>query len=151
MVIKSYTPDDRQRVLEMFGEFYSSSAVLHPIGEQCFCATLNEADKGGSPFLAIDILEQDGQTAGYALCSFGFSSEAGGKTVWLEEFYVREKYRGKGIGRSYLEYFMQRYSSFARMRLETEPSNAAAVRLYEKFGFKKLDYCQYVLDNPTAR
>ena len=73
--------------------------------------------------------------------------EAGGLTVWLDEFYVREKYRGKGLGKSFLDFFLEIYSGkAARLRLETEPDNKRAAALYASYGFTPLDYRQMVVE-----
>ena len=81
---------------------------------------------------------------GYALLSSKFSHEAGGRELWLEEFYVRQPYRGQGIGQEFLRFLTRWQDSekICRLRLEVEPENDRASRLYESFGFEPLGYAQ---------
>ena len=84
---------------------------------------------------------------GYALLSKTFSQEVGGRVVWLEEIYLRENSRGKGLGKEFFAFFKQKYAAARRLRLEVEPDNARAEKLYRSLGFEELGYKQMVLDN----
>ena len=42
--------------------------------------------------------------AGYGLIAKTFSQEAGGMVYWLEELYILEEYRSKGLGSEYFRY-----------------------------------------------
>lgn len=72
-----------------------------------------------------------------------FSNEAGGKTLWIEEIYVLEEYRLKGLGKEFFN-FIQTTLEFpiVRLRLEVESDNERTIRLYENMGFEKLEYDQ---------
>ncbi len=144
-MIKNYDGKDREQVLEMMKEFYSSSAVAHPIPEKNMLATLDEAEKG-SPYLDLFELTCGDLLAGYALTAYTFSNEAGGKVVWIEEVFIKSDFRGKGLGGEFLRFIKKEYGDFARIRLEVEESNDGAVRLYRREGFEPLNYTQYVID-----
>ena len=75
-----------------------------------------------------------------------FCREVGGKTVWIEELYIRDAYRGKGYGSEFFKWLKENEPA-ARFRLEAEPSNFKAIKLYEKWGFCVLPYSQMVLDS----
>ena len=77
-----------------------------------------------------------------------FSPEAGGVVIWIEELYLLDEYRSKGLGRDFFEHLEQKAISekIARQRLEISPSNERAKKLYMKMGFKELDYKQMVKD-----
>ena len=74
-------------------------------------------------------------------------SVAGGIVVWLEEIYVKPEHRCKGITGEFFKFIEKEYADVARIRLETEPDNERAVRLYERNGFTKLGYSQMYKDN----
>jgi GNAT superfamily N-acetyltransferase len=70
-----------------------------------FCV-IEEADLardgfGETPKFRALIGDWDGQPAGYALF-FKFYSSWTGRGLFLEDLYVREQYRGKGIGKGLL-------------------------------------------------
>lgn len=142
-MIRRYEASDRSAVTEMLDEFYHSPAVLHPIPRAHFEKTLNEAE-AGNPCVRLYLIENGGQTAGYALLALTFSNEAGGDVVWLDEIYIRPEFQGKGLGNEFFDFLEKEYADAARIRLEVEPDNEGAVRLYRRRGFKKLDYDQYI-------
>lgn len=138
--------NEKKIYVEMAKEFYHSDAVLHPIPEEHFVRTVEEA-LDSEAYVGIYLLESEGETAGYGLTAKTFSQEAGGIVIWIEEIYIREKYRSKGLGREFFEFLETKYKDSAvRFRLEAEPDNRRAMSLYEKLGYKKLDYIQMVRD-----
>lgn len=143
-MIHRLTEKDKQVYIEMAKEFYHSDAVLHPIPDEHFEHTAKEALRS-DVYAGIYLFESDGETAGYGLTAKTFSQEAGGIVIWIEEIYIREKHRSKGLGREFFEFLEQQYKDSAvRFRLEVEPDNKRAMSLYEKLGYKKLDYIQMV-------
>ena len=90
-------------------------------------------------------MEQDGQVVGYALMVSYWSCEAGGKTVQLEELYLSERVRGRGLGSQFMEWLLREYEGEAkRFRLEVCPRNQRVKKLYERYGFVPLPYEQMV-------
>lgn len=145
-MIRKFTETDRERYLEMAEEFYHSDAVLHPIPGKYMEQTVEEALRSDT-YAGIWILEYEGETAGYALTAKTFSQEAGGPVLWLEELYIREAFRSRGLGREFFTYIEQNQGAcVSRLRLEVEEENTRAVALYERLGYKRLDYMQMVKD-----
>ena len=130
--------------LELSQEFYRSTAVLHPIPVQHMESTFREAMRS-DVYIILRILEVDGEAAGYAILSRSFSPEAGCPVCWIEELYIREAYRGQGLGAKFLASVREEFPS-ARLRLEVEPENTGAVALYERLGFTPLEYVSYVVE-----
>ena len=135
-MLKNISASDKNLFVELSEEFYRSPAVLHKI------PVLN----GGGVYLDGFFVFHEGELAGYCLVGKGFSPECGGKVVWIEEIYLREPFRSKGIGRSLFAEIFKRYGETKRFRLEVEPSNARAAALYTSLGFKKLNYVQYIFE-----
>ena len=135
---------DRELFLEMSAEFYSSDAVLHDVDRSYHIRTFDELMRS-DVYLEGYIFEADGSPAGYALLDKMFSHEAGGVTIWIEELYLRSEYRGRGIGRSFFD-MIEKTVPAARYRLEVEPDNLRAKKLYAEMGFSRLDYEQMVVD-----
>ena len=96
-MIREVTAADREDFLQLLDEFYHSPAVLHPVPQAYFERTFREVTSD-SPYARAYLLECGGAAAGYAQLSFTYSSEAGGRVIWLVELYVRTQYQGLGLG-----------------------------------------------------
>lgn len=143
-MIREVGKEDRQLFLDMTEEFYDSEAVLHPVPEFHRTALWEEMMRSDC-YVKGYILETENGPAGYAQLSFTYSQEAGGKVVWLEELYVREGFRGHGLGKEFFAFLREEYEpKAARIRLEVEPENERARKLYESLGYRELPYLQMV-------
>lgn len=144
-MIRKINENDREVMLDMFDEFYHSPGVMHAVPKSHFERTLDEV-YGGSPFIDCYIFEQDGKAAGYGQLSITYSNEAGGICVWLEEIYVRPEFQGNGLGSEFLNFVKTEYKNAARLRLEIEPDNDGARKLYKRMGFSELEYQSMIID-----
>lgn len=138
-MIRTALPSDAPLLRKLFEEFYQSAAVLHPVPASYHEATLQELF---SPHTTQHCYLLD--EGGYALLSEKFSHEAGGRELWLEELYLRPERRGNGLGHAFFEWLLAdaRQEGIARIRLEYEPENTRAFRLYRSLGFAPLEYGQ---------
>ena len=91
------------------------------------------------------VLEEDGRPVGYHYMCIGYSAEVGGRYLLLDELYLAPECRGKGYGEQVIRWAMEQHPECARYRLEVTGENRAA-RLYERMGFRYLDYKQMVID-----
>ncbi len=145
-MIRPITSDDRAQYIAMCREFYSGDAVLHPVPEDYFQRTF-DALMAHTPFAAAHLIEQDGETAGYALLAKSFSQEAGGVVIWIEELYIRPQFQGKGLGTAFFRFLeAQNDGTVKRYRLEYEPDNVRGAALYRRLGFTPLPYGQMIKD-----
>lgn len=139
-LIRKIVPEDREVYLRMAREFYNSEAVLHPVPEWHFSAAFEEMMRS-EDYLTGLIFECEGQVAGYCLLCRSYTQEAGGMVVWVDEIYVRPEFQGRGLGHALFE-ALEQIAPAARYRLEIEPDNVRAEKLYRKLGFKDLPYRQ---------
>nr|WP_294491405.1 GNAT family N-acetyltransferase [uncultured Mediterraneibacter sp.] len=145
-MIRKFTENDKAIYLEMAKEFYHSDAVLHPVPDSYLERTMEEALRSDA-YVQLYIFESDGEDAGYAMTAKTFSQEIGGYVLWIEEVYIREAFRSKGLGREFFAYVEeQRKSGVSRIRLEVERDNTRAISLYERLGYEVLEYVQMVKD-----
>lgn len=143
-MIRPITSDDRAQYIAMCREFYSGDAVLHPVPEDYFQRTF-DALMNHTPFAAAYFIEQDGETAGYALLAKSFSQEAGGAVIWIEELYIRPQFQGKGLGTAFFRFLeAQNDGTVKRYRLEYEPDNVRGAALYRRLGYTPLEYGQMI-------
>jgi GNAT superfamily N-acetyltransferase len=97
--IRPATIDDVASLRAMIREFADFEHELHnvTISEE----TLARDGFGAAPRFRTLFAEWDGQTAGYALF-FGIYSTWVGPGLFLEDFYVRGRFRRHGIGKALL-------------------------------------------------
>ena len=143
--IRKIEAKDKEAFLAMSREFYASSAVLHDIPEEyhesCFAELMRSED-----YARAYVLQWDGLDAGYALLSLSYSREAGGLCLWVEELYFRPQYQGRGGAHFFFDWLEENIPA-ARYRLETEPDNYRAKKLYRSLGYVSLAYEQFIKGN----
>lgn len=143
-MIRKLQPHDREIYLKFTHEFYKSEAVSHYIPiefrQKTFDYLLTDQEMA-----ECYIFEYENQPAGYALTAKTFSQEGGGFVLWIEELYVSPEFRNKGLGNEFFVFLKnEKEPEVSRLRLEIEPENAGAVRLYKKYGFDFLPYGQMI-------
>ncbi len=144
-MIRKICAADREEFLRLSALFYASPAVAHPVPASYHADAFEELMRSDA-YADGYMIEADGKTVGIALTAKTYSREAGGKVLWLEELFILDGYRSRGLGREYFA-FIERYArenGFARIRLEVEAENVRARALYEKLGYLPLEYRQMV-------
>jgi len=138
LVIRPATVDDVTLLRTLIRELAMFEHELE------FCV-IEEADLardgfGAYPRFRALIAEWDAQPAGYALF-FGYYSTWTGRGLFLEDLFVREQFRGRGIGKALL-------ASVARVAVkenchgvqwEVVDWNEKAIELYKSLGAKFRD------------
>ena len=138
--IRGMEEKDRNQVFEMMRVFYASPAVWSDGSEEIFEADFT-ACISDSPFLEGYIFENAQDIQGYAMVAKSFSTEFGKPCVWIEDIYVKDAYRGFGIGSRFLKFIERKYPN-AILRLEVEAENERAVNVYQKCGFEVIPYME---------
>ena len=144
-MIRDIRPEDKTVFLKMAEEFYSSTAVEHKIDRRLLEITFDAAI-GKSPYVRALILEDDALPVGFALLSLSHATEVGGLSVLLEDLYISEVCRGKGLGSRFMQFMEQEYPEARRFRLEVAKENEKAIALYRRLGYRTLGYVQMVKD-----
>jgi GNAT superfamily N-acetyltransferase len=114
---------------EIDGHPYDETHVRDALGP------LLASDRHGIVWLAL----HDDGLAGYAVVTWGYSLESGGRDALLDELYVRV--RGNGVGGALMEALLAECTArgLRRMFLETETGNDGARRFYRSLGFDEED------------
>lgn len=90
------------------------------------------------------------RAVGYALYFYSYSSFLGRPTLYLEDIFVLEEYRGEGIGSALFRRCVReaRLRGCGRMEWSVLAWNRKAINFYDKVGAKKLaDWYAYRLDS----
>lgn len=138
--IRKIFKKDKNIVINMMEEFYSSPAVFTNGSKEIFNANVNACIKK-SPYLEGFIFEVEGKIIGYAMVAKSYSTEFGKPCFWIEDLYLLENCRGKKIGEQFFNFVFDRYKN-GIFRLEVEKENENAVKLYERCGFNYLPYLE---------
>jgi len=139
--------EHREEVVSMMRVFYSSPAVLSNGSEEIFTFDINECI-GDNPYIEGYVFEKNddsGKAAlmGYAMLSKGFSTESGKNRIWIEDLFIKEEYRGLGVGKKFLDFVSNKYEKCV-IRLDVEEENEKAVELYKKCGFEVIPYMEMI-------
>ena len=128
MEIRKINEKDRYIYLEMVKEFYDSEAVLHSVNSKNFEITFNTLISSNI-YAEGYIIEENEDIFGYCLLSKTYSQEVGGMVCLVEELYIKEECRSKGIGTKVFEFLKERFKDYKRIRLEVEVNNKRAITL----------------------
>jgi ribosomal protein S18 acetylase RimI-like enzyme len=85
------------------------------------------------------------EVAGYLVLTFGFSLEFGGRDAFVDELFVKDEFRGHGLGKAALSFAAEacRARGVRALHLEVERANHNAQGIYRKAGF--IDHDRYLL------
>lgn len=138
--IRKMTINDKSEVMKMMKVFYSSPAVLSNGSEEIF---LNDIENciNNNPYLEGYIVHDENEIQGYTMIAKSFSTEFGKPCIWIEDLYIKDNYRGLGLGKMLIDFIENKYAD-CLFRLEVEEENERALCLYKKCGFSVLPYME---------
>ena len=99
----------------------------------------------GSPYGRAWLIIQGERPVGYVILTVSFSFEYRGCDAYIDELYIAEECRGRGIGRRAMEFVetVAHELGVNAMHLEVSPANAAALELYRRSGY--VDHGRYLM------
>ena len=105
--------------------------------EQQIAAALFSAE----PRVFCDIAEWDGEPVGFAVWFSIFSTFRGRHGLYLEDVFVRQPFRNKGVGRALLKRLAARCveNGWARMEWTVLDWNAPSIAFYKSIGAQVMD------------
>jgi GNAT superfamily N-acetyltransferase len=101
ITIKPIQPQDVTELLEMIKDLARFEHLEREV--EATPDLLNRALFGPQPAAGALFARCDGESAGYAIYFFTFSSFIARQGIWLEDIYVRPKFRKRGLGRLLIE------------------------------------------------
>ena len=96
---------------------------------------------GKEPRLFCDIAEWNGEAAGFAVWFLNFSTFRGRHGIYLEDLFVREAYRGRGLGKALMAQLARRCveQGLARFEWSVLDWNAPSIAFYKSIGADVMD------------
>ena len=129
------------RLFGQYREFYSATAD-YP-SDVAFLEQFLDQEKG-----VFFVAKCDGDYVGYVSLYFSYSSVSAKQIAILNDLYVREKFRGRGIGRALMNHAITESKAMgvSQVRWCTRIDNDQAQGLYVKYSeAKKTDWYHYDL------
>ena len=102
---------------------------------------LSETLFGDRRFAEVVIAEWDGEPAGFALYFFNYSTFMARPDIYLEDLYVEQEFRGRGIGRRLLTHLagVAVENDCGRVEWSVLDWNEPAQNFYSSIGAKNMD------------
>lgn len=153
-MIRRCVPADREIWRKLNLEFMSYEYEDENVWE-------NPMDKG-DPGLIFDkiledeyspnllfLMEEEGEIIGFINAAYFMSVWAHGEVLFIDDFYIIEKFRGKGYGKKALKELeeLMKPEGYARFQLMAEDTNPGAINFYEKENYSKQRmnfFCKYL-------
>ncbi|PWU18761.1 MAG: N-acetyltransferase [Verrucomicrobia bacterium] len=134
--VSKITPSRLPQLLDLIRELAGFERLESEV--EATVGSLRKSFFGRRPVAGALLADCDGDLAGYAIYFFTFSSFVGCPGIWLDDVYVRPKFRRRGVGRRLIEAVAQigakrNCGRFEWMALNW---NRKALRFYGKLGAK---------------
>ncbi len=144
--IRDITVNDRDEYLNMYKELYDSNATTTDYDEEIAILNFNNAISDSKSIRCL-ILEYKEMVLGYAFLSFSYSTSKASQCIWLEDLFIKEPARKKGVGSYFMTWLVEEYKNKAKtIKLEVTKSNVHARKFYERLNFSESGYMEMYLE-----
>lgn len=120
---------DISTIIQMMQDFYAidNYPMDIEVAEELFHEFISNEHLGKSW-----LIYYENEIVGYLILTFVFSFEYSGKIAFIDELFIKETARGKGIGKEAIQFIQQEVPklSLKLLYLEVEPHNENAQKLY---------------------
>jgi len=139
---KPATDEDIETLIPLVRALYEYDRT--PFDPSAHRLTLENLLKNDS-YGKVWILQLKRETIGYVVLVFGYSLEFRGRDAIIDELFIIEKYRRRGLGTRVLLFLedMCRSHEVRALHLEVEHANINAQAFYRKLGF--IDHHRYLM------
>ncbi|MBK8554092.1 MAG: GNAT family N-acetyltransferase [Ignavibacteria bacterium] len=136
--IRKAKRSDSKSILKLITEL-AEFEKLTPPGKAASDRLLKDAFSK-KPLFRIILAETNHEVIGYAFYFFTYSSFLAKRTLYLEDIFITEKFRSKGIGRLFFKKLINiaRKNKCGRMEWVVLDWNANAIKFYENLGAGEL-------------
>ena len=134
---------DADTLVEMMRDFNAHERIAFDEAEvRAVLAQLFADDSCGLVYL----IRLGGEVAGYVVITFGFSIEFRGRDALIDELFVKDEFRGRGLASAALRHAegVCRERGVRALHLEVDRGNARAQSVYQRAGFE--DRGNYLLN-----
>ncbi|MDA0339534.1 MAG: GNAT family N-acetyltransferase [Proteobacteria bacterium] len=132
--IRNAVKDDGSSLLQFITELADYERMSDDV--VATAPDISSALFGPRPCAEAVIAEWETQPVGFALFFQNFSTFEGRPGLYLEDLFVQEKYRGKGLGKALLVHLarLAKERNCARFEWSVLDGNEPSIRFYESLG-----------------
>ena len=133
LTVRRATAEDAETIFAFIRELAVYERLLHEVEAD---ASTTAALFGPAPKVFCDIALWDGEPCGFALWFNNFSTFSGRLGIYLEDLYVREAFRGRGVGKALIKGLAARCAAngWSRLQWSVLDWNASAIAFYRSRG-----------------
>ncbi len=127
-------PGDLDAILGMMRDLYAYDRLeFEQARARRALGGLVADDRVGRAFL----IQEDDVVVGYVVLTFQYGLEVGGRETFVDELFIKEPHRGRGLGRRTFQFLDEfcRQNRILAIHLAVELPNERARRFYESIGF----------------
>ena len=134
LTIRPATPTDVPLILEFICGL--AEYEREPEAAVATAADLLRDGFGPEPKFRVDIAEWSGEPAGFAFYFWNYSTWQGKPGLYLEDLFVRPRFRGKGIGKALLVHLARvaLKNNCGRLVWQVLDWNTPSIKFYESLG-----------------
>jgi GNAT superfamily N-acetyltransferase len=134
LLIRQAVIGDEQLVLDYVCKLADYESLRHEV--EATVADIRESLFGATPRAVCDLAFWNGEPAGFALWFYNYSTFRGRAGIYLEDLFVDDAMRGKGIGKALLQHLAKRCVSGGLPRLQwwVLDWNAPSIEFYKSLG-----------------
>jgi ribosomal protein S18 acetylase RimI-like enzyme len=122
-------PSQIETIIAMMQDFYAidNYPINIEVSKKLFQEFISDENLGKAW-----LIYSEDELVGYVILTFVFSFEYGGKIAFLDELYIKEIARGKGIGNTTIQFIKEqiKHLNVKLLYLEVENHNENAQKLY---------------------
>ena len=139
MEFRRFQPDDRAQLRQMIFQLYEEDPDGEPISDEKIDRTISELSRHPQKGRLMVFVEA-GEIVGYSILINYWSNEFGGNVLNIDELFVKEAWRSRGIGSRFIDSLcVDTENNAVALELEVNPSNHRARACYERLGFESSD------------
>jgi GNAT superfamily N-acetyltransferase len=145
--LRNARPGDELLLLDLIRELAEYERLAHEV--EATPDDVAESLFGAAAVAEAVIAEWEGDAVGFALFFRNFSTFVGRPGLYLEDLYVRETHRGRGIGKALLLHLagIARERNYGRMEWSVLDWNQPAIDFYNSLGARPMsDWTVFRLD-----
>jgi GNAT superfamily N-acetyltransferase len=134
LLIRQAVPGEEQIVFDFICKLADYENLRHEV--EATVADIGESLFGATPRAYCDLAFSDGNPAGFALWFYNYSTFRGRAGIYLEDVFVDDAMRGKGIGKALLQHLAKRCVKEGLPRLQwwVLDWNAPSIAFYKSLG-----------------
>jgi len=137
---RDFSAGDEELFYRLANMFYETTEATYDTNQDNIRKTFSHCINN-SPYIRGIFAIYNNEICGYALLTYTYSNEYGGKTMAIDEMFISDKFKNKGIGGHLCYKILYDYTDdITCIEESVHQDNKRVLRLCERFGFVKDDY-----------